>query len=385
MTYNSVQEALVLMIKDEGVDNMKKKLAFLLAMIMVVLGVTACGGSSNNQSSGEKVYKIAFVVPYIGDQSYWDLVERGRQLVDEYDNVETTLIEAGEDTSKWTSVMTDVCESGYDLIVSGNDTYESYLYEAAEKYPDQLFFNFDFGAPQDCDNVYAVKYDTAELGYVAGVLSCMVTTSDMEYANPDKVIGVIIGMENDAMDDFIGGYCQVANSMGVQVIIGYPESFTDLAKAKEMTLNMIDSGADVIWQVAGGAGNGVFEACAEKNAYALGVDQDQYAQFIDSKPEYANTILTSFVKNAQVGIQTAVDALIAGEYPGGVIENLGIAKNGVGLTENDYYLEKVPEDVRKQVAEALDEVTKGNVEVFSVLNGDSTEWQKIKSEAQKAK
>ena len=68
--------------------------------------------------------------------------------MEEYENVETTLIEAGEDTSKWTSVMTDVCESGYDLIVSGNDTYEYYLYEAAEKYPDQLFFNFDFGLPR---------------------------------------------------------------------------------------------------------------------------------------------------------------------------------------------------------------------------------------------
>lgn len=365
--------------------SMKKVTAVLLAVVMMIAGLAGCGSGGEEKTEGEKVYKIAFVVPYIGDQSYWDLVDRGRQIVDAYDNVETTLIEAGEDTSKWTSVMTDICESGYDLIVSGNDTYEYYLYEAAEKYPDQLFFNFDFGNPLDYDNVYAVKYDTAELGYVAGLLSCIVTESDMEHANDDKVIGVIVGMENDAMDDFIGGYCQVANDRGVQVIIGYPESWTDVAKAKEMTLNMINSGADVVWQVAGGAGNGVFEACAEKNVYALGVDQDQYEQFIESKPEYANTILTSFVKNAQVGVQNAVDKLIAGEYPGGVVENLGIAENGVGLIENDYYLETVPEDVRKQVSEALEQVKSGKVEVFSVLNGDSAEWQKIKSEAQAAK
>ncbi|MEH2954706.1 BMP family ABC transporter substrate-binding protein [Candidatus Merdisoma sp. JLR.KK011] len=364
---------------------MRRKIALFLTAVMAVLSLAGCGGKSDEQAGEDKVYKIAFVVPYIGDQSYWDLVDRGRQIVEEYENVETTLIEAGEDTSKWTSVMTDVCESGYDLIVSGNDTYEYYLYEAAEKYPDQLFFNFDFGNPLDYDNVYAVKYDTAELGYVAGLLSCIVTSSDMEQANEDKVIGVIVGMENDAMDDFIGGYCQAANDMGVQVIIGYPESWTDVAKAKEMTLNMINSGADVIWQVAGGAGNGVFEACAEQNVYALGVDQDQYAQFIDSKPEYAKTILTSFVKNAEVGVQTAVDKLIAGEFPGGAVENLGIAKNGVGLVENDYYLETVPEEVRNQVAEALERVTNGEIEVFSVLNGDPTEWQEIKSEAQQAK
>ena len=84
-------------------------------------------------------------------------------------------------------------------------------------------------------------------------------------------------------------------------------------------------------------------------------------------------------------MQTAVDKLIAGEFPGGAVENLGIAKNGVGLVENDYYLETVPEEVRNQVAEALERVTNGEIEVFSVLNGDPTEWQEIKSEAQQAK
>lgn len=362
---------------------MKKRVGCLLTAAVMAASVM-CGSVSMADES-DKVYKIAFVVPYIGDQSYWDLVNKGRLLVEEYDNVETTLIEAGEDTSKWTSVMTDVCEMGFDLIVSGNDSYESYLYEAAENYPDQLFFNFDYGNPVECDNVYAVKYKTSELGYVAGVLSCLVTTSDMEKANDDKVVGVIVGMENDAMDEFIGGYCQVANSMGVQVIVGYPESWTDVAKAKEMTMTMIDSGADVIWQVAGGAGNGVFEACAEKGVYSLGVDQDQYAQFVESKPEYAETILTSLVKNAEVGVQRAVDQLIAGEFPGGVIEGLGIDVNGVGFVENEHYIETVPQEIRDQVSEVLADVTNGNVEVFSVLEGSAEEWQEIKAEAQQAK
>lgn len=361
---------------------MRRKTAFVTAL---GLAVSLAGGIVSTAEEADKVYKVAFVVPYIGDQSYWDLLNQGRLLVEEYDNVETTLIEAGEDTSKWTSVMTDVCELGYDLIVSGTDAYESYLYEAAQNYPDQLFFNFDYGIPQDMDNVYAVKYKTAELGYVAGVLSGLVTTSDMEKANDDKVVGVVLGMENDAMDDWIGGYCQVADTMGIQVIIGYLESWTDVAKAKEMTMTMIDAGADVIWPVAGGAGNGVFEACAEKGVYSLGVDQDQYAQFIESKPEYAETILTSLVKNAHVGVQTTVDKLIAGEYPGGVVEGLGISVNGVGFVENEHYIETVPQEIREEVAKALDEVTNGSVEVFSVLEGSSEEWQAIKAAAQEAK
>ena len=363
---------------------MKKlfKLAVVLLLAMTMFGCSGQEGEEQEQPE-EKVFKVAVVLPWIGDQSYFDTVNAGRLLVEEYENVETTLIEAGDDTSKWDSIMTDVAEGGYDLIISGNNTYEAHLYTAAAAYPDQLFFNFDYTKSEDLPNVYSVTYDTAELGYVAGTLASLITTSDMEKANPEKMIGVIVGMDIPAMNEFIGGFCQVATELGVQVVIGYPESFTDAAKGKEMSLNMIEQGVDVIWQVAGGVGVGVFEAAAEAGIYALGVDQDQYAQFIEAQPALAATIVASMAKNCDLAVKRAVDFLIAGEYPSGV-ETLGITENGVGLIQNDYYLEQVPEAIRTQVDEVLGRVASGEVEVFSVLaNPDG--WAAVKEAAVAAK
>lgn len=329
-------------------------------------------------AADEKIYKVAVLVPYIGDQSYFDTVNAGRLEVEEYPNVETTLIEMGEDKSKWESYYLDACDGGYDLIVGGNTDAEEYLYGAAAQYPDQKFFNFDYVNHVDLPNVYAVMYNTPELGYVAGVAASLITQSSMEKANPEKVVGVIVGMDIPAMNDFIGGFCQICHENGVQVLIGYPESFSDAAKAKEITLNMYKQGADVVWQVAGGAGLGVFEAAAEMGKYAFGVDNDQTIS-LSGQPDLAATIVTSFYKDCGASVKYAVDCLLSGEYPSGA-ETLGIAKGAVGLIKNDQYKTMVPQDIQDQIDAALEKVASGEVSVISALN-DNAAWEDIKAKA----
>lgn len=385
---------------------MKKPIALVLATLMIV-SMAACGSPKTETpapeasapaeaeapeaeaeapeaeapaegAAADKVYKIALLVPFIGDQSYFDTVNMGRLAVEEYPNVETTLIEMTEDKAKWEGYYLDACEGGYDLIIGGNNDAEEFLYGAAERYPDQKFFNFDYVNHVDLPNVYANMYNTPELGYLTGALASMITTSGMEKANPDKKIGVIVGMDIPAMNDFVGGFCQVADEMGVQVVIGYPESFTDAAKAKEIALNMYNQGVDVIWQVAGGAGAGVFEAAAQAGRYAIGVDSDQTISFA-GQPELAKTIVTSMYKDCGKAVQRAVDMFIAGEYPSGV-ETLGLAQGGVGLIENEQYKTMVPQDIRDQVQSVIDKVASGQVQVLSALQ-DPDGWATMKEKA----
>lgn len=324
----------------------------------------------------EKIYKVAVLVPFIGDQSYFDSVERGRLIIEEYPNVETTLIEMGTERSKWESYYSDACEGGYDLIIGGNADAEEFLYAAAQQFPDQKFFNFDFKNHVDLPNVYAVTYYTPELGYVAGNAACLVTTSDMPKANPEKIVGVVLGMDFPAMNDFISGFCQVAYANGVQVLIGYTESFSDTAKAKEIALNMYKQGADVIWQVAGGAGLGVFEAAAEMDKYAFGVDSDQTLT-LSGQPTLAATILTSFVLDSAAAIKHAVDMFIAGTYPSGS-QVLGLKEGGVRLVENQQYIDMVPKEIRDKIQEASAKVVAGEVSVLSAFKDDAA-WQELKA------
>ena len=63
----------------------------------------------------------------------------------------------------------------------------------------------------------------------------------------------------------------------------------------------------------------------------------------------------------------------------GKAEAWGIALNGVGLAENDYYLANCPEEVRAAVADTLAKVTAGEVEVKDTLEMTDydTEWPEL--------
>ena len=379
-----------------------KKLFAITLVLMMAIGAFGCKGAATAPTESaakpvseaveaapavaeevptaaeDKIYKIAVLVPYIGDQSYFDSVNAGRLTVEEYPNVETTLIEMGEDKSKWESYYLDACDGGYGLVIGGNTDAEEFLYAAAEQYPEQKFFNFDYVNHVELPNVYAVMYNTPELGYVAGAAASLITQSEMPKANPEKIVGVVVGMDIPSMNDFISGFCQVCYDKGVQVLIGYPESFSDSAKAKEIALNMYKQGADVIWQVAGGAGLGVFEAAAEVDRYAFGVDNDQTIA-LSGQPALASTIVTSFYKDCGASIKYAVDRLIAGDYPSGAT-TLGIKENAVGLIKNQQYLDMVPQQIQDEIDAELAKVAGGEVTVISALF-DEDAWADIKAKA----
>jgi basic membrane protein A len=192
-------------------------------------------------------------------------------------------------------------------------------------------------------------------------------------------------MESQDMNQFIGGYCQVLTDNGVKYVISYPGSFSDTALGKEVTEDMISKGADVIWQVAGGLGNGVIDACSgHDDVWCIGVDQDQYLQFKDTNAAWANTILTSALKNTNVAFKAVCEMVADGSYSKklGTHETWGIALNGVGLAENDFYLANASEEVRNQVAETLAQVASGAVEVVDTKAWDEAtyevEWPKVR-------
>ena len=86
----------------------------------------------------------------------------------------------------------------------------------------------------------------------------------------------------------------------------YANDYEDPAKGKECALALHDQGADVIFQVAGNTGNGVFEAAAEQNFYVIGVDQDQKI----SAAEYDDQIICSMKKEVGKSIYDTIAAYI---------------------------------------------------------------------------
>ena len=59
------------------------------------------------------------------------------------------------------------------------------------------------------------------------------------------------------------------------MLTGYSQDFVDQAKCKEIALNQIAQGSDVVFQAAGGCGLGALQAAKEQGDWGIGVDTDQ--------------------------------------------------------------------------------------------------------------
>ena len=243
-----------------------KKLLYLLTITVMCASVFA--GCSKVESTKEDAYTAALLIPYQGDQSFYDLAATGIKLVDEQvEGVSTKIIEIGTDDSKWKSYFVDAAEAGYDVILSCNWQIAPYMNEVAKEYPDQKFINFDIEEDAGLDNIYSMFYSTNEIGYLCGVVAAAATTSDMQYADENATIGFIGGMDIPGINDFMVGYVEGAKAVNenIKVAISYVGGFQDVATAKEIALNQYKSGVDVIFACAGNAGNGVIDAANELN------------------------------------------------------------------------------------------------------------------------
>lgn len=344
-----------------------KKLLALLFSVLMVLSLTACGGNTNEPTNtdGNEATRVALLLPYVGDQSYFDVTYNGLNLLKEElgDAVEVKLIEMGTDSASWETAHRQAADEGYDVIISGNWQYEGAMLKVAAEYPEIKYLNFDFSSAEAnaLENVYAITYAANEIGYLAGVVAATKSQTG--------IVGGVGGMDNDGIKQFMAGYIQGAADVNpeVKVLISYVGDFQDTAKAKEISQNMINKGADVVWGCAGGAGNGVFEAVAEnEGVWAIGVDTDQYVS-MSGKPELAATILTSGLKNCDIAVCNSVIAMINEEVEYGTNKVLGYDDGAVGLAENDYYLQNMTEEELATVKSFADKVLNGETVVIDEL------------------
>lgn len=357
-----------------------KKFASILLSSLMALSLVACGSSSDNggtadsgsdassTASSEDVTRIALIVTNFGDQSYFDTAGAGMDLIREKygDKVEVTGIEMGTDSAGWEPAYRQACDEGYDIIISGNFMYEPYMCTVAEEYPDVKFVNFDYSDAElnSKDNIISVTYACQEAGYLAGLVAGVKTETN--------VVGCIGGAEVDGIKEFLAGYMQgvYAVNPDCKVVSGFIGDFSDSGKGKEIASNMHKQGADVIYHAAGGAGNGLFDAAAEEDFWAIGVDSDQYASN-SGKPELAAHILTSSLKRCDSGVLWGVTQILEGTAEWGTQRTLTIKDDAVGIVENDNYKNNLTEEQQATVEEYIEKLKNGEVEVEDQLQDDT--------------
>lgn len=336
--------------------------------------MSACGGQAPSGESAEEENdqstNAALVVAQggLGDEAYNDLANKGFKKAAEKAGIEGRPIESNDIVAEGEQLVRTAANSGYGLVVDLEFSHADMLSSVAPEFPDTNFAIVN--AAVSGDNVTSIVFKEHEGSYLAGVLAALQTadTHD-EHINEDDKIGFIGGTKSTGIDKFLSGYIQGAQSVtpDIEVDARYVDSFGDAAKGQQIAKQMYANGTDIIFASAGGSGAGVIQAAESSGNYAIGVDSDQD----DAAPGF---VLTSMIKHTDLAMSDLVTEFAEGEVPSGETVEYGLKEDGVGLSDMKYTKENVSDATMKEVEQAREDITSGDVEVWDVTEQGYPEW-----------
>ena len=341
---------------------MKKLLAFILVLSMV-FAVAAVSAVAEEK----KVYNVAYLVNgNLGDKSFFDSAHSGIVELVKAGRINCETIEMGgtdEDKPRWLATLYDVSASGdYDIIICGTYQMPDYLKEVATAYPDQKYIIFDDNTyVGENDNVLNLTYKQNDMGYLVGTYAaCMTTDTSLDKMNPEAVVGFVGGVDSPVINDFLIGFIEGAQSVNPDIKIDtrYTNDYVDTAIAKEYGISMInDNKCDIIWGVAGNAGN-------------IGVDSDQE---LTLSPDLAALTLTSGLKNIGNSLVWVFDELDEGKEYWGTEVTLGLAEGGVGIVTDKNFDKYASDATKAAVAAAEAAVLAGDIVVDTAIGANAAD------------
>ncbi|CDP53689.1 Nucleoside ABC transporter, periplasmic nucleoside-binding protein [Devosia sp. DBB001] len=339
----------------------------MLRLSLSLVAATALTGSMSFAALAKD--KIVLIVNgALGDKSFFDSANHGMELIKEKygDDVETRVLEVGDDATKWEPALLDVSEQDYNIIIGGTYSLSETLGEVAKQYPDKKYILFDASLPFEeggFENVYAINYKQNEGSYLGGVLAADLVKSGKLGA--DGALGFLGGMDIPVINDFLVGYIAGAQSVtpDIKVAVSYAGSFTDAAKGKELSLAQYRAGVVLAFNAASQAGLGQLSAAKETGKYALGVDSDQEAIFAESDPGIASQVVSSVLKNVDVSLLSAYDRIKDGTLPWGSVEALGLKEGAVGIVETGNFAKLASPETVAAVNAAKEKIASGEIQV----------------------
>jgi basic membrane protein A len=350
-------------------------LLVLLVTLVLALVAAGCGGDDDDGDAGEgdtsaatddaateetEPIRVGLVTDIGGlnDRGFNSLANQGLERAASELGAEIRVLESKSDADYIPNLST-LAEEGFDLVISVGFLMGEATHTAAEEFPDTSFAIIDnaYGG-EGCEetntcelpNLQGLLFKEQETGYLAGYLAGLVTESN--------TISSVGGIKIPPVDRFIAGYQAGAKASNpdVTTLNGYSEDFVDQAKCKELALDQIAEGSDIVFQVAGGCGLGALDAAQEEGVWGIGVDADQ--AFLGAH------VLTSALKRVDEAVFQTIQAVADGSFEGGGVTLFGLAEDGVGLGE---FSPDAPQEAVDEALAQVDGIVSGEIEVPDAL------------------
>ncbi len=348
---------------------MNAKILFVLLFSVLIFTVSSCGTSTEaSDEKGKIKVGIVFDIGGKNDRSFnaaaWEGVRRAQKDFD----IVLRDVEPGNPTSI-EPAMRAFAERNFDLIIGVGFAQGPIMQKVATDFPNIKFAIVD-GVILDKEgkplpNVASLVFREHEGSYLVGMIAAEKSKTG--------VLGFVGGMDIPLIHRFERGYAEGARSVNpnVKVVDNYV-GVTDTAwnnpgKGKELALNQIDKGADVIFTAAGNSGLGAFDAVeqygknesGEANKFVIGVDSNQNGQ----KPGY---VLTSMVKRVDNAVYDVIKEILDGKFAGG-FHAFGLDKDGVAYAMDDNNKALISPEILQRVEEAKGKIVAGEIKVTDAM------------------
>jgi basic membrane protein A and related proteins len=336
-------------------------MALLVALLALTVGLSACGSDDESSSSGSnstssssddsgKKLRIGMVTDIGGlnDRSFNAAA---------YQGLKESKAELGTDIRVLTSSsnadyvpnLSTLARQKYDLVVAVGFLMAEATEKVAKSFPNTKFAIIDSSQAamkSKPANVEGLLFAEQQSGYLAGYMAGLYVKDK----GGKQVISSVGGQKIPPVDHYIAGYEAGAKASNpkVETLHDYSQDFVDQAKCKELALNQIAKGSQVVFQVAGACGLGALDAAKEKQVEGIGVDVDQ--------AYLGDQVMTSALKKINEAVVQTVKKVDDGSFKGGdTLFDLKVNGTGIGKTNS------VGAKYQEQVTQVADKIKSGEI------------------------
>jgi basic membrane protein A len=311
------------------------------------MAALALAGTVAAQVNPKRELKVALVLPgSITDGTYNAAADKGMKAAQaKYPNIKVSVRE-NTGFAQSEEALLSYAREGYDVVIGHGFQFAEPATKIHGQFP-KTWFIVNTAKASAAPNLASFDNRWGDAGYVAGYIAAMLTKSG--------TVGHIGGVPVPVIQEYNEGFERGAKRFNpqIKVLSAMVGSFSDIAKGKEITLSLIERGADVVTATGNESVIGTLQAARERKVLMIGTAFDSAAM----APE---TVVTTALVNFDVNLVKAIGSILDGTIkPQNYL--LGFNENGIGLAGFGKFDSQISAENKKKISDLIAAIKAGKI------------------------
>jgi len=320
---------------------MRKRSLLLLAGLLVPAFASA------QAPDPKRPLKVALLLPgTVTDGTFNAAADKGiKSAAAKFPNIRVTRQE-NIGLAQTEEALRAYARDGFDVVIGHGFQFAEPASKIHKQFPKTQFI-INTAKVAAAPNLASFDNRWGDAGYIAGFVAAMMSKSG--------VIGHVGAIPVPVIQEYNEGFERGAKRFNpnIRMLSAYVGSFTDVAKGKEITLSLIERGADVVTATGNESVIGTLEAAKEKKVLMIGTAFDSAAFAPD-------TVVTTALINFDVNLEMAIGRVLEGRLePRNYL--LGLNENGIGLAGFGKFDAGMPAENKARIRQLIADIRAGRI------------------------